>query len=103
MQFLNNNLLIDFEKIIELLNSKYLTLNFKKSKYVIFIYKNLPQNLNFVINGNIIARSFHVDFLGVRLDKKLSFKEHIFKVAAKVSKLQDVFFIKLVIYLLKFY
>ena len=40
----------------------------------------------------MIPRTFHVDFLGVRLDQKLSFKERISKVTAKVSKLQGVLY-----------
>ena len=54
-------------------NRLNLTLNFKKPKYVIFTYENLPQNLNLVINGNMIARSFHVDFLGVGFDQRTHF------------------------------
>ena len=92
IHLLHNNLLIDFKRVINWLNSNYLMLNFKKTQYIIFTYKNLSQNLDLTINGNVIKRSPYVDFLGVRLDQKMSFKQHISIVISKVSKLQGVFY-----------
>ena len=80
------------EKINTILNSidnwvnlNGLKLNVKKTKYMIFSNRKCNENLNIRLNGITIKRTKCERFLGVLLDDKLSFKQHIAKLATKIS------------------
>ena len=64
-----------------------LSLNVKKSKYIIF---HMPQKkinpLLLVINGTIIERVSNFDFLGLTLNEHLDWKPHIDKISNKISR-----------------
>ena len=81
-------------KVYDWLNANKLTLNIKKSNFVIF---HLPQKkLNYQINIKIfekkdnkyisLERKEYVKYLGILLDADLSWKDHISYVASKISK-----------------
>ena len=89
---LRNKLLYDFRKVIKWLNHEYLTLNYEKTKFVIFTYTHIPPDIDIRINDKVIKISEIVKFLGVELDSKLTFGPHIQGVCNKVSKIQGIFY-----------
>ena len=69
-----------------IINNK-LTLNYKKSCYMLISKKPLhDSNFSVLINQNLIEKSECVKYLGVHLDNKLSWRTHIDKICKKVSK-----------------
>ena len=63
-----------------------LSLNISKTNYMIFCSKSIPNNINIRINDRVIERVPYTKFLGVIVDEKLNWKEHISKVKNKTSK-----------------
>ena len=70
--------------------SNKLTLNYKKTKYMIFqkkgISKQLLKKVNLNINKNNIKQVTIFKYLGVYLDNKLSWQEHIHNLQTKLAK-----------------
>ena len=73
-----------------------LSLNVKKSNYLIFKPKQRRQefDLNIEINGHKMIRSKEVTFLGVILDENLSWKSHISHIASKISKSVGIIYVR---------
>ena len=80
---------------LELVNDWFiankLSLNIKKTKYILFCKNStiddLPLRLpNLTINNAIIKRVFHASFLGVIIDESLNWNKHIKTIENKVSK-----------------
>ena len=63
-----------------------LTLNISKTNFIIFGPKNIQEEATIKINDVVIERVFHTKFLGVEIDHKFCWKEHIKKVQSKVAK-----------------
>ena len=85
----NNVLNQEMEKVSDWLIANQLSINLKKTNYVIFKPRQKRLNLtNFSlkIKNNLIERKSSIKFLGVIIDEHLSRKEHISTVAAKISK-----------------
>ena len=79
----------EMERVSDWLIANQLSINFKKTNYVIFKPRQKRLNLtNFSlkIKNNLIERKSSIKFLGVIIDEHLSWKEHISTVAAKISK-----------------
>ncbi len=78
----------EIEKLSEWFRANKLSINIKKSNYMIFKprQKGLVNDLSITLNGHIIDRVKEVAFLGVVLDEHLSWKPHISQVARKISK-----------------
>ena len=93
-EIVNNELL----KVSEWLNANKLTLNAKKSNYVIF--RPYQRKLGYSVNIKMFDNSTHtftsleykehVKYLGILLDSNLSWKFHIEYVALKTSKIIGV-------------
>ena len=85
-------------KVSDCLNANKLTLNAKKSNYVIF--RSYKRKLNYSVNIEMIDNytqipttrecKDRVKYLGVLLDSNLSWKFHINNVELKVSRTVDV-------------
>ena len=75
-------------KIINWVNANKLSLNAKKTKYVIFHppKKRLNTTNKLLMNREEITRVNFIKFLGVHLDEKLQWIYHISHVKAKISK-----------------
>lgn len=78
----------EIEKLSEWFKANKLSINIKKSNYMIFKprQKGLVNDLSITLNGHIIDRVKEVAFLGVILDEHFSWKPHISQVARKISK-----------------
>ena len=72
--------------------SNYLTLNTDKTFYTIISNRVIPHELNISVNGLNLKRCSSFNFLGVIIDEKLIFKEHITMVQSKISKTQGIIF-----------
>ncbi len=78
---------MELGKINDWLKTNKLSLNVKKSKYMIF---HTPQrkvdSLNIQIDNTVIERVRVFDFLGLTINENLTWKDHIDKIANKISR-----------------
>ena len=74
------------------LKCNFLTLNLNKTNFTIFSYRNIPDDITISINNDKITRVPVLNFLGVLLDQKLTFKDHILNVVSKLSKTQGILY-----------
>jgi len=63
-----------------------LSLNINKTNFMIFSNKNIVGDFNINIDGRKIERVFVTKFLGVYIDAKLTWKNHIDCIKTKLSK-----------------
>ena len=79
---------IELKKVVNWLQSNKLSLNIKKSKYMLFSRKGTTPIYEdkLCINNNEIYRVDQIKFLGYIIDEKLSWKPHINYVSLKISK-----------------
>ena len=84
---LNTVLNAELSKISDWLKTNKLSLNVKKSKYIIF---HMPQKkvnpLQLIMNNTEISRVINFDFLGLTLNENLNWKPHIDKISNKISR-----------------
>jgi hypothetical protein len=82
-----NNVNTDLDNIVEWLYANKLSLNIKKTHYIIFSRnKAEPSDVDIKIKGSPIYRVYSTKFLGVFIDSKLNWKAHIDYIATKLSK-----------------
>ena len=62
-----------------------LKLNVGKTKYMIFSNRS-PEDINISIEGQQLVKSEHERFLGVIIDSKLSWRQHIKQLKTKISR-----------------
>ena len=74
-------------KISQWMKSNKLILNIHKTNYIIFGTKtNISSDLNLFYRNEKIARVFHTKFLGVVIDDKLSWNQHVNNLCNTLSK-----------------
>ena len=85
---LKSQIQLEIDKINNWMISNKLTINCKKSYYMIVgNTKSVDKaKFNLTINHNLIKKSEFVKYLGVFLDDKLSWKIHIEKICQKLSR-----------------
>ena len=76
----------ELSKLSDWFASNRLSLNIKKTNYILFGNKRLPANIDININGITIDRVEHTKFLGVIIDDKLTWTPHINYIASKIAK-----------------
>ena len=78
----------ELAKLVEWFRANKLSLNVKKTNYILFGNKRLPAigSINVSIDGNVLQRVASTKFLGVFIDEKLSWKTHIDQIAVKIAK-----------------
>ena len=78
----------EMKKVIDWLNINKLSLNLKKTHFIIFRRKRARINVceNLIVNGITISMTDQSKFLGVIIDKHLSFMQHIQHIKSKISK-----------------
>ena len=75
------------DRIFLWLNSNKLSLNVKKTQFMVFsLKKHITANTDMCINNQIIYRVEHITFLGVILDSHLTWSYHIQHVKLKIAK-----------------
>ena len=78
----------ELEKIVQWLALNKLSLNAKKTKFMIFHYKQKKINdiiPKLIINKVAIERVDEFNFLGLIIDEHMTFKSHANKIAAKIA------------------
>ena len=90
----NSNLTTMYQRANEDLNSIYnwlsankLSINFTKTKYVMFRTlrsKPPPSNLSLSVHGKKIERVSEINFLGITYNENLSWKKHMLKILGKI-------------------
>lgn len=78
----------ELKLLIEWINTNKLVLNVSKTNYMIFCTrgKSVATNLNVCINREKLKKVEYTKFLGVFIDDKLSWKQHINIIKTKVAK-----------------
>ena len=79
----------ELDKLSVWLRSNKLSLNIKKCNYILFGHKKVPlcdSELHILINGQKLERVEHTKFLGVIVDSKLTFSNHIQYISLKILK-----------------
>lgn len=75
------------------MDANKLTLNAKKTKYLLFDKSNRSENkFKIMINGTEIEQVKEIRYLGVYLDNKLSWKRHIDYIVTKLSSATGVIY-----------
>ena len=78
----------ELSKISEWLGLNKLSLNVKKSKYIVHKMTNKKvDNLQLNVNGIAIEKVYDFNFLGLTLNENINWKNHIEKIAIKSSKI----------------
>ena len=74
--------------LVDWLRANRLSLNIDKTHYMVFTLKPKEEipDLNILINGKKIERVRECKFLGLIIDEKFSWKEHIKYIATKAAK-----------------
>lgn len=85
-QLLKTTLEIEGNKVIQWLISNKLLINLAKIQSMLFTFKRRVNLLSINLNNTIVKEQDIVTFLGVVIDKKLSWKAHISHICSKVSK-----------------
>ena len=76
----------DLCKISDWLKANRLSLNIKKTHFMVFTNKNTPIDIKLSIDGTEIHSVEHTKFLGVLIDKKLNWNKHISYISGKVAR-----------------
>jgi len=86
-------------KLFDWLCSSKLTLNYTKTKYMLFGLDNIKAKNKFKkvkfkinINKNAISRVNEFKYLGVIIDEKLSWKNHISYIQSKLAKVSGIIY-----------
>ena len=79
-------------KVANWLGANKLSLNVNKTQYIIFKAKNkkISHNIEIQINNQIIEQVNSTKFLGLIMDKELTWKQHIKMVETKISKILGI-------------
>ena len=79
-------------KVYEWFCVNRLSLNIKKSNFVIFHprQRKTPNNIEIIINDQLLKQEYTIKYLGLILDCNLSWKDHISFVESKVKRSIDI-------------
>ena len=103
---LTNILNAELSKLSIWFRANMLSLNLKKTKFIVFkqCQKRTNKTIQLLINGQKVDRVKETVFLGVIMDENLKWKPELSHVANKVSKCTGIIFVNPVsIYLRKLY
>ena len=79
----------ELSKLSDWFRANKLSLNAIKSNFIMFGNKRLPNNytdINLTLDGNKLERTTCSKFLGVFLDEKLKWMQHLSHIANKIAK-----------------
>ena len=85
---ISNTLSTELDKLNSWFAVNKLSLNVSKTNYMIFGNKKIDNDMNIRvgINGISIDRVYNSNILGVTIDEKLNWKEHIKMIQSQISK-----------------
>ena len=84
---IHNEISHDLDSISEWLKSNKLSLNIKKTHFIVFTRNGATKpHVNLCIDGHNIGEVTSTKFLGVIIDNRLNWKEHIIYISGKISK-----------------
>ena len=90
VQLVVNN---EIEKVDYWMSMNKLTLNYSKCKYMVISKKGIDASLFALKMNNLsVERADRIQYLGILLDDKLSWKYHIQKIHKKLSKICGLIF-----------
>lgn len=97
-QNLYTNMQTDILLIDDFLKQNKLKLNIKKSNYIIFDKHKVIENVPIIlVNNNPLLRVYNTKYLGLNIDSKLSWNEHIHQLKNKIKP------VTFVLYRLRYY
>jgi len=76
----------ELEKLSEWFRSNKLSLNVQKTNYIIFTNKKIPEDDQLTLDGRKLERVVSTKFLGVVIDERLNWAEHVNYISIKISK-----------------
>ena len=77
---------VELSKLNNWFNVNKLSLNVSKTNFIVFCGKKEIKDINIKINNENIERVYSTKFLGVIIDSKLTWKDHIHKLKTRLSK-----------------
>ena len=81
-----NRVTNELEKLHTWLIINKLSLNIGKTNFMIFTGMNIKEDVRLKIDGVNIERVYHTKFLGVEIDCKLRWREHVNNIQTKIAK-----------------
>ena len=86
--FLEDTVNSELNNVLTWLQANKLTLNVSKSSFIIFkhMQRKITKNISIKINDSEIEGKLHTKYLGVILDEKLSWKQHIDQIIPKLQR-----------------
>lgn len=88
VHYANNEL----EKLHQWCLCNRLTINTKKTQFMLFTIKSMTNLPQLQLNKNVIFQTDQIKFLGVTYDESLTFKHHISNLTLKISRLIALLF-----------
>jgi len=74
------------EKLSIWFKSNKLSLNAKKTQYMMFGKRKVPEVKDIILNNEKLTKLEHTKFLGVYIDNKLNWKHHINVTSSKIAR-----------------
>jgi hypothetical protein len=81
-----NTMNCELNNIVKWINTNKLSLNIKKSNYMVFNKSKVKTYTNIVLNGIDLNRIYDTKFLGVYIDAELTWKQHVNYTKNKIAK-----------------
>ena len=74
--------------VVKWLNLNFLSLNFGKTKFVVFTHKCINDTLYIIYEHKLFLKFESILFLSIEVDNKLTFGNQISKLCTKICKIQ---------------
>ena len=87
-----DTLSFELSAVVKWLNLNFLSLHFSKTKFVVFKNKHISDTLNIIYEDKLILKSESALFLGLEVENKLTFGNHISRLCRNFCKIQSVLF-----------
>ena len=83
----------ELKKLSLWLNANRLALNISKTNFVIFAAKNKPlKNVTLTLSKKAIQQTDYVKYLGILIDSRLTFSQHIATISKKISRVTGLMY-----------
>ena len=76
----------DLSKLAVWFKANKLSLNAAKTNFILFGSKKFPRPISLVLDGNILEQTNCTKFLGIYMDEKLKWDQHLNYVSGKISR-----------------